>query len=47
MSLSEYSAFITARGKDVTVTGVMVNHDKIPNGEGYRLRFNYHGNHCG
>ena len=26
------------------VTGVTVNHDKILNGEGYRLSFNYHGN---
>ena len=25
------------------VTSVMVNHGKIPDGEGYRLSFNYHG----
>ena len=30
---------------DVTVTGVMVNHGKIPDSEGYS--FNYHGNHRG
>ena len=29
------------------VTGVMVNHNKIPDGEGYLLSFNYHGNHHG
>ena len=32
---------------DVTVTGVTVNHGKIPNSEGYRLSFNYHGNRRG
>ena len=33
--------------RDVTVTAVMVNHGKIPNGERYRLNFNYHGNRRG
>ena len=31
--------------RDVTVTGVTVNHGKIPDGDGYLLSFNYHGNH--
>ena len=26
------------------VTGVTVNHGKFPDGEGYHLSFNYHGN---
>ena len=29
---------------DVTVTGVTVNHGKIPDSEGYHLSFNYQGN---
>ena len=33
--------------RDVTVTGVTVNYSKIPDGEAYRLNFNYHGNRCG
>ena len=33
--------------RDVTVTSVTVHHHKIPNGEVYRLSFNYHGNHHG
>ena len=32
---------------DVTVTGVTLNHGKIPDGEGYLLSFNYHGNRPG
>ena len=27
------------------VTGVTVNHGEIPDDEGYRLNFNYNGNH--
>ena len=33
--------------RDVTITGVTVNHSKIPDGEGYCLSFNYHGNRRG
>ena len=33
--------------RDVTVSGVTVNHGKIPDSEGYRLSFNNHGNHRG
>ena len=35
------------QSRDVTVTSVMVNHGKIPDGGGYLLSFNYHGNRCG
>ena len=45
LTLSETSMVqqLTVVIRDLTVTGVMVNHGKIPNGEGYRLSFNYHG----
>ena len=35
------------KSRDVTVSGVRVNHGKIPDGESYRLSFNYHGNRRG
>ena len=44
---TEYLVLDEPWGGDVTVTGVTVNHGKIPDGEGYRLSFNYHGNRRG
>ena len=37
--------YVTSR--DIKVTGVTVNHGKIPDGEGYCLSFNYHAVMCG